>query len=241
MPDSRVDISVLIPAYHCALTIRRAVESALFQTGVRVEVCVWHDAGPVESWRAIERLADEYAGLISYSRNDFNEGPGAALQQAAKLARGRYFVMLGDDDWLEPGALAALAGALDAAPWATFAYGCTQYWGLRSDRHVPPPYARQDFYTSFPALYAYLYRREVWEASGGYRDELLADGRWLGAPDWDMALHCIRQGEGVALPDVTVLNHVLARGRMTEIVGRRGAAVIASMRVRHPELKAETI
>jgi len=241
MPDRRVDVSVLVAAYDCALTIRRAVASAVNQPGIVVQVCICHDAGPASAWGAVVQAAYEHAGVVTFRQHDANQGPGAAMQHAAEMATGRYLILLGDDDWLEPGCLKPLVYALDTDPTISFAYGATQYWGRRTELYVPPTFARQDFYTGFPSLYGYLFRREVWESGPGYRDEFEREGRWLGAPDWDMALQCIEAGDGACLPDVLVLNHLLVPGRMTEIVGRRGADVLASLKARWPKLEAETV
>lgn len=232
------DVSVLIAAYNCEHTIRRAVRSALDQDGVSIEVCIGFDAGPEASWQAVKQQADHAVYVLS---SKTNRGPGAMMQECARWARGRYLILLGDDDWLEPGALQPLVHALDTDTSLSMAYGATKFWGRRSDRYTPPPFSRDDFYTGFPSLYGYLYRREGWERSDGYRDEFEADGRWLGAPDWDMALQVLEQGSGICLPDVLVLNHLLAPGRMTEIVGRRGGDVLASMKARHPKLEAVSL
>lgn|GEM_PF-3997925 len=228
-----IDVSVLIPVYRADLTINRAIRSALAQS-VPVEVICVDDCPDHRTHRTYGVMD----GVLWFNHVN-NAGPGAALETAANEARGRYCLMLGDDDWLEPGCLLPLVHAMNNQPALAFAYGATQYHGQRSDLHQPLAFRRDDFYHHFPALYAYLWRRE-WKEQYGlrYQDEVFA-GRWLGAPDWDMALQLLRWGDGLALPDVTVLNHVLRQGRMTEIVRAGAAQVMASMRARHPELSED--
>ena len=205
------DVSVLLPAWNCKATIGAAIHSALSQEGVAVEVVVCDDASPDNVFRVLDKFVkDSPEGAIKALAHRTNRGQAHALNTCAENATGRYFVELDSDDTLEPGALQRLVDALDAAPpHVGFAYGCTRYSGDLTTVHMPPAFKREHFYTSFPALYAFMYRREAWDAGCRYPIHATIDGRDLSIQDWDMALQLIEfmRYDGLCLRDTIVLNY----------------------------------
>ena len=114
-------VSVVIPCHDAAPFLAEAVESALGQAGVRVEVIVVDDAsadGSVE-------VARGFGDRIRLVERTENGGGAAARNAGAALASGDALLFLDADDVLAPGTLAALAaalrerrGAAAACPWA---------------------------------------------------------------------------------------------------------------------------
>lgn len=105
------DVSVIVPTFRREAALVRAVESGLAQDGVAVEVIVVDDSPEGSARAAVESLDSR----VRYVHRDEPSGGRPALVRAdgARLARGRYLLFLDDDDVLEPGALGALANALD--------------------------------------------------------------------------------------------------------------------------------
>ena len=68
-------VSVIIPAYHCAGTIRQAIDSALAQE-VRLEVIVVDDC----SDDGLDHIMEQYSSspVIFYVRNEHNMGAAAS-------------------------------------------------------------------------------------------------------------------------------------------------------------------
>lgn len=97
-------VSVIIPAYHCAGTIRKAIDSALAQK-VDVEVIVVDDC----SGDDLELVMKEYEGLesVSYVKNTENMGAAESRNKGVALAEGRYIAFLDADDWWAEGKLPA--------------------------------------------------------------------------------------------------------------------------------------
>ncbi len=95
-------VSVIIPAYHCAGTIRKAIDSALMQE-VPLEVLVIDDCGGED----IEGIVKEYGAepRLFYVKNEKNLGAAATRNKAARLATGNYLAYLDADDWWEKGKL----------------------------------------------------------------------------------------------------------------------------------------
>lgn len=102
-----VDVSVVVPAYRAAEFVGRAIDSALGQTGVSVEVVVVDDACPEGTGDAVER---QYADRneVRVLRQPHNQGPSAARNAGIDAARGTWVAVLDADDAYEPGRLAHL-------------------------------------------------------------------------------------------------------------------------------------
>ena len=203
------DVTVLIPAYNCKATIGAAIDSALSQEGVNVQVVVCDDGSSDNVFRLLDKKIKANGALKAIAHRS-NRGQAHALNTAADHATGRCFIELDSDDTLESGALAALVNALDTAPsHVGLAYGCTRYSGDLTTVHMPPAFKRAHFYVGFPALYAFMYRREAWDAGCRYHVHAEIDGRSLSIQDWDMALQLIEymRYDGLCLRDTVVLNY----------------------------------
>ena len=97
------DISVIIPAYNVECYVARAIESALNQQGVTLEVIVVDDASTDNTWSAICRNTDP---RVKRLRLDSNGGPSAARNTAIAQATGVWLAMLDADDIFLPDRLA---------------------------------------------------------------------------------------------------------------------------------------
>lgn len=245
---TRPDVSVLIPAFQCETTIARAMQSALSQQGVNVQLSICDDGSTDGTFQTtldtLELLGipedDERVHLFIHAEN---QGQVYALQTCCDYADGRYFIELDADDYFEAGALAALVHALDSAPeHVGFAYGCVQYHGALSYYYQPRPFKRGDFYQTFPSLYPFLYRRDAWDAGCRYTPHVEIDGRSLSIQDWDMALQLIEwmRYDGLALRDTLVLHYTYAEsGTVGHELKANQAALMPAFRQRWPKVTAE--
>jgi succinoglycan biosynthesis protein ExoO len=100
-------ISVIIPAYNAENTICRAVDSALNQKNIEVEVIVINDCSLDFTQRVVS---------VRYSQNDqvkllgthSNSGPSTARNIGIEYARGDWISVLDADDWFAPDRLSGL-------------------------------------------------------------------------------------------------------------------------------------
>ncbi|MDX3927023.1 MAG: glycosyltransferase family 2 protein [Shinella sp.] len=106
------DVSFVIAAYNAADTIRDAVESALVQEGVAVEVLVVDDRSSDDTREIVAAIADPRVRLIALEEN---RGPGGARNAGFEEARGRWIAVLDSDDTVRPGRLARLIGRAQVA------------------------------------------------------------------------------------------------------------------------------
>jgi len=95
------DVSVIIPAYRAAATIRRALASVAGQTVKPLEVIVVDDGSDDATVEATEACASLMGGIALKVFSQPNRGAGAARNRALGEARGTYVAFLdADDEWL---------------------------------------------------------------------------------------------------------------------------------------------
>ena len=99
MTKESPDASFVVAAYNAADTIERAIDSALAQTGVSVEVVVVDDCSRDRTAEIVEAYGDARIHLI---RLEKNRGPGGARNAGLDAARGDWIVILDSDDVVAP-------------------------------------------------------------------------------------------------------------------------------------------
>ncbi|NHC46359.1 glycosyltransferase family 2 protein [Motilibacter aurantiacus] len=101
-------VSVVIPTYNRARTLRRAIDSAAGQdVAGGVEIVVVDNASSDDTEAVIEEARRDVPGLV-YRRWDENVGPVENWRRGIELSRGPWTKVLWSDDWLEPSAVRSL-------------------------------------------------------------------------------------------------------------------------------------
>jgi len=176
-------ISVIIPVFNAAWSLREAVESVALQTAkhkpYETEVITIDDASSDASWQVIEELERE--GLIQYKgKFPENRGPAAARNEALGHATGRLVTFLDADDVRVEGSLIRQAESLAGQPEIEAIIGRAQIQRLQPGTsmfvdHGPP--------ALILFLGSGLFRRELFSAQRcGFFDEKLSpaeDADWL--------------------------------------------------------------
>ena len=178
---------MVMPVFNGANYLAVALNSILAQDYCDFElICV--DDGSQDSTPEI--LAD-YArrdGRIVHRHHTTNVGLPATLNAGFRLARGIYHSWTSHDNLLRPDMLSTLVKILDADASVGVAYA--GYSVIDSDgailRYQSPRSADERWFGN-PVGAAFLYRREVTEALGGYDESL------FGAEDYDFWLRAARQ------------------------------------------------
>jgi succinoglycan biosynthesis protein ExoO len=99
------EVSVVIAAYNAADTIERAIQSALAQRDVTVEILVVDDFSTDETRAVVASLVEPAVRLIALNRN---LGPGGARNAGFAAARGKWIAVLDSDDTIRPDRLRRL-------------------------------------------------------------------------------------------------------------------------------------
>jgi len=92
-------VSVVIPAYNCASTIKIAIDSALSQN-VDLEVIVVSDRSPDDLDSVMAAYADD--GRVIYLKNEENLGAAESRNRGVSAAKGEYIAFLDADDSWQP-------------------------------------------------------------------------------------------------------------------------------------------
>lgn len=119
-------MTVGIPTYNRAAGLQRALESVLGQSEPDLEVIVFDDASTDETRRIVELLAGGDS-RVRYVRRDSNHGLTANFNAVYREARGRYVMVLADDDWLEQDYVARCRATLDADSTLALVSGSAVY------------------------------------------------------------------------------------------------------------------
>ena len=182
-------VTVAVACYNQGRFLGEAIESALGQTGARVEVVVVDD-GSTDDTAAVAARYPEVRTV-----HQPNAGLSAARNTGAREARGAFVVFLDADDRLRPDAVAAGLACFREHPASAFVSG--DHVRVRADgsflvAHDPPapnadPYLRllRGNYVGMHA--AVMYRRDVLLAAGGFDPSLPA------CEDYDLYLRLARE------------------------------------------------
>lgn len=115
-------ISVVIPAYNYAKTLRRAAESVLVQMDEGAELTIIDDGSTDETPQVVAELAEAYPNRFRAIRQT-NAGSAAVRNRGIEQARGQYLIFLDADDEMCPDALSLVRRHLAAHPDTQFIIG----------------------------------------------------------------------------------------------------------------------
>ncbi|MFK0383815.1 glycosyltransferase family 2 protein [Agrobacterium sp. NPDC090273] len=111
---SQPDVSFVIAAYNAADTITAAIQSALEQKDVDLEILVVDDCSSDETRSIVAEIGgrDPRVKLIALERNG---GPGGARNAGIDAATGRWIAVLDADDVIRPERTACMVSRAEAA------------------------------------------------------------------------------------------------------------------------------
>ncbi|GAA3980345.1 hypothetical protein GCM10023085_73370 [Actinomadura viridis] len=193
MSDSREPVvSVVIPCYNYGCYLPQALNSVLGQTFGEWEIVIVDDGSTDDSSAVARDFIDRHPDRRIRLLQQANAGVSAARNAGVAAAAGRYILPLDADDAIGPTMLEKTTAVLDAEP--DIAIVSTDLHVFTDAEDVPPqvlsfpPYSRELLLQRLIMFYCSLYRREVWEAVGGY-DEHMRVGE-----DWDFWIGCAERG-----------------------------------------------
>lgn len=197
-------ISIIIPAYNYADYLPAAIDSVLAQGIEDIEILVCDDASTDNTPEVVARYEAAHPCVHGY-RNPENLGAVLNFNYGVNLAHGDYVLVLGADDYLKPGALAALLEALTRHPECGYAFGRYNiqtadgtevplkhagwldhsYYGTRDE------FAPQLMHDCYINIGTTLFRRSALAGREAFFDALLKTfpgERFFRATDWELML-----------------------------------------------------
>ena len=153
---------MLVPCYDDGATFRESVDSIVEDEEIEI---VAIDDGSRDP-HTIAELDDLAASGAVRLVRQANAGVSAALRAGAAAATSPYVFILNSDDLAEPGALGALADALDADPAADFAFGWIHFFGDVDFVAQQPAWNPWILLYSNRWAISSLYRRDALDAVG---------------------------------------------------------------------------
>ena len=200
-------ISVIIPAYNAARTIRETLCSVLAQTHRRLEVIVVDDGSNDETAAIAEAIRDGRVQVKTVP----NQGPAATRNRGFVVSRGEYVSFLDADDLWSAEKIADQLAALQSHPRAGVAYSWTDYIDEQGEPFCSGSHRRDE-----GAVYAAmlvgdflengsnaLLRRETAEALGGFDEQVPR-----GSEDWEYFIRAARLTEFVCVPKPQILYRI---------------------------------
>lgn len=119
--QARPLLTIAVPTYNGARTIRAMLDLMLPQADERVEVLICDNCSTDETPHIIQEYRKRYP-FIRAVRNERNIGPDANFLSALRLAQGRFVLLLSDDDILIEGSLSNILQVLETNPQLTLVY-----------------------------------------------------------------------------------------------------------------------
>jgi glycosyltransferase involved in cell wall biosynthesis len=220
-------VAVVIPCFNGGATLAEAVGSV--REREPVEMVVVNDGSTEE--HTLHVLGELRAAGVSVLHRE-NGGLSAARMTGVAATSAPFIYPLDADDCLLPGALAAMADALERSPQAGFAYGDYEVFGEYHGRwHSPPrfdPWAMT--YANFIPVSS-LIRRGALEEAGGWELHNAVE-------DWDLWLKMIECGwDGVHVPQVVYRRRVQGESLISH-TRRHHGEMVARLQERHSVLFA---
>jgi glycosyltransferase involved in cell wall biosynthesis len=216
-------VAVVIPCHDDGEFVAEAVASVRESEPVEVVVVDDGSSDPA-SLAVLERLRSEGVEVVQQA----NAGPGAARMAGVRHTQAPFVFPLDADDLLEPGALAALADALEAEADAAVAWGDYVIFGDYDGRYRAPP-AWLPWSLTYVNQYPIcsLFRRSALERVGGWADREYED--------WGLWLAFVEHGLGGVRVERVVYRRRLREGGRTGLgYRRRHRALFTQLQARHP-------
>jgi glycosyltransferase involved in cell wall biosynthesis len=182
-----IRFSVIIPVYNRAKYLRQAIDSVLSQTFTDYEVIAVDDGSTDES----PEILKSYGSRVQVVRQ-INQGPEAARNTGAALARGEYLAFLDSDDFFFPDVLAIYDQIIRSFDSPPIVVGSELYYRdgrdtISAEALEPRPLevlVYEDYLSKTVPVMCIesklAIRKALYDEVGGHRDSIALRGTWYG-------------------------------------------------------------
>lgn len=191
-----MSLSVVIPTFNGGSLLIESVESALAQTYAALDVTVVDDGSTdPDSLRIQDEISErERVRLVRQA----NSGVAGAINAGIRASRGKYILILADDDLIEPTYATKAIAVLENTADVGVVYCRARKFGRVDGAWELPKFSPDQMAIMNCVFASAFYRRDDWDRLGGYRETLDR-----GMEDYDFWIRMIGLGRGfVQLPEV---------------------------------------
>ena len=192
-------VSVIIPCFNQGQYLSDAINSVLAQNFQDLEIIIVDDGSTAQDTLQVFANFQYAKSRVIRSKN---QGLPAARNLAISHAKGRYILPLDCDDKIAPSYLEKAVSLLDADPALGIVYCRAEFFGIQSGLWRLEKYCFPEFLFEPSIFCSAVFRREDWEATGGYSSELLH-----GYEDHDFWLGLIKRGRKVRQLDEVLFSY----------------------------------
>jgi glycosyltransferase involved in cell wall biosynthesis len=226
-------VSVVIPAYNCALYLQETIQSMLAQQGVGAMEVIVVDDGSTDGTADMARAFGSPVRVVQQA----NAGVSAARNHGLRLARGDFVALVDHDDYWFPTKLANQLAAFAAHPEVDVVFSDFRRWYAEPaaggfvaparfshgavSQGVDPDYSgwiyHQMLRDSWVLTSTALARATVFASAGGFDESLPF------SEDWDFWLRVSQQHQFLKLREVSTLyrQHASQGSRVTRAIDYR--------------------
>ncbi len=218
-----MSISVIIPVFNGAKTIKETIDSILNQIFQNLELIIIDDGSKDTTLEVVKSFSDSRIKVFSYP----NAGLSASRNRGISQAKGEYISFIDADDLWTPDKLESQWKALQKNPQAAIAYSWTDYIDesskfIKSGRRIK---VNGDAFSKLLLINFLengsnpLIRQEAFEKIGGFDESLLA------AEDIDMWLRLAANYEFVCVEKPQILYRVSTSSMSTNLKRQETASL----------------
>ena len=228
-------VSVVTRCYNQAVYLPDAVASLDAQAFDDWELVIVPDGSPDDTERVARELISSLPGRRIRVVGGRNSGLSGAMNCGVEACLGRYVLPLDADDEIAPEMLARTVDLLESRPEVAVVYTDVQEFGDSDEIIKARDFDRSLLPEQNHLSYCSLYRREVWEAVGGYNPNM----EW-GREDWDFWVGALEQGFGFERLPEPLFRYRRRSGSQYSTTVEHAAELESILRGNHPSLFTPT-
>ena len=203
-------VSIIIPCYNDAKFIEQSVQSALNQTYLNTEIIVVDDGSNAETKAILKKLEPQITKLITQE----NQGQSVARNNGIKFSTGEYILNLDSDDFFEPSFCQKAVDEFEKDQEIKIITCHANRFDSTGivDVFVPNGGKLSNFLFSNVALGSSMFRKEDWNETGGYEENLPI----LGFEDWEFYIQILKLGGYCFVIKEVLFNYQMREGSTTK-------------------------
>ncbi len=197
-------VSVIIPCFNQAQYLTEAVESVVNQTYMNWECIIVNDGSPDNTSHVAKELIAKYPDKKIILLEKENGGLADARNYGIRNSRGKYILPLDSDDFMKPERMEKMVALLESDKEIAIAYTDAIHFGSVNKIVNECEYDFDRLRFENHLNYSSMYRREVWDAAGGYNTNMKK-----GYEDWNFWISCGEKGfYGKRIPEPLLMYRV---------------------------------